>query len=176
MSLKNKIHFWNSPTYHLDQWFKLHQNLCLGVPHRHDEVIKRKHFPRYWPFVRGIHRSPVNSPHKGQRRRALMFPLICTRINGWVNNGEAGDMRRYRCSGSLEPEYSCHDRDWIMELPMEADILTFTGILTPEYASVASCCWPALCAGLLCCNFLDMLTPVPFYHFFSSLILLFIYV
>ena len=37
-------------------------------------------------------------------------------------------------------------------------------------------CWPALCAGLLCCNFFDMLTPVPFYHFFSSLILLFIYV
>ena len=36
--------------------------------------------------------------------------------------------------------------------------------------------WPALCAGLLCCNFFDMLTPVPFYHFFSSLILLFIYV
>ena len=25
-----------------------------------------------------------------------MFTLICTRINGWVNNGEAGDMRRYR--------------------------------------------------------------------------------
>ena len=32
-----------------------------------------KYFPRYWPFVRGIHRSPVNSPHKGQRRGALMF-------------------------------------------------------------------------------------------------------
>ena len=30
-------------------------------------------FPRYWSFVRGIHRSPVNSPHKGQWRRALMF-------------------------------------------------------------------------------------------------------
>ena len=44
------------------------------------------------------------------------------------------------CSGSLEPESSCHDRDWIMELPMEADILIFTGILTPEDASVASCC------------------------------------
>ena len=25
-----------------------------------------KKCPRYWPFVRGIHRSPVNSPHKGQ--------------------------------------------------------------------------------------------------------------
>ena len=32
----------------------------------HDDVIKWKHFPRHWPFVRGIHRSPVNSPHKGQ--------------------------------------------------------------------------------------------------------------
>ena len=30
----------------------------------HDDVIKWKHFPRYWPFVRGIHRSPVNSQHK----------------------------------------------------------------------------------------------------------------
>ena len=48
----------------------------------HDDVIKWKHFPRYWPFVRGIHRSPVNSPHKGQWRGALMFSLICARING----------------------------------------------------------------------------------------------
>ena len=62
---------------------------------RHDDVIKWKHFPRYWPFVRGIHRSPVNSPHKGQWRGALMFFFICTRINGWVNNGEAGDLRRH---------------------------------------------------------------------------------
>ena len=60
----------------------------------HDDVIKWKHFPRYWPFVWGIHRSPVNSPHKGKWRGALMLPLICTRINGWVNNGEAGDLRR----------------------------------------------------------------------------------
>ena len=62
----------------------------------HDDVIKWKHFPRYWPFVRGIHRSPVNFPHKGQWRGVLMFPLICTRINGRVNNGEAGDLRRHR--------------------------------------------------------------------------------
>ena len=43
----------------------------------HDDVINWKHFPRYWPFVRRIHRSPVNSPHKGQWRGALMFSLIC---------------------------------------------------------------------------------------------------
>ena len=41
------------------------------------DVIKWKHFPRYCPFVRGIHRSPVNSPHKGPWRGALMFSLIC---------------------------------------------------------------------------------------------------
>ena len=43
----------------------------------HDDVIKWKHFPRYWSFVRGIHRSPVNSPHIGQWRGALMLSLIC---------------------------------------------------------------------------------------------------
>ena len=72
-------------------WVFQRKSLCC-----HDDVIKWKHFPRYWPFVRGIHRSPVNSPHKGQWRGALMFSLICVRINGWVNNGEAGDLRRYR--------------------------------------------------------------------------------
>ena len=43
--------------------------------------------------MRGIHRSSVNSPHKGQWRGALMFSLICTWINGWANNREAGDLR-----------------------------------------------------------------------------------
>ena len=62
----------------------------------HDDVIKWKHFPRYWPFVRWIHRSPVNSPHKGQWRGALMFSLICTWKKRWVNNREAGDFRRHR--------------------------------------------------------------------------------
>ena len=42
-------------------------------PAIHDDVIKWKYFPCYWPFVRGIPRSPVNSPHKGQWRGALMF-------------------------------------------------------------------------------------------------------
>ena len=62
----------------------------------HDDVIKWKPFPRYWLFVRGIHRSPVNSPHKSQWRGALMFSLMCIWINDWVNTREAGDLRRYR--------------------------------------------------------------------------------
>ena len=63
---------------------------------QHDDVIKWKNFPRNWLFVWGIHRSPVNSPHKGQWRGALMFSLICIWISGWVNNREAGDLRRCR--------------------------------------------------------------------------------
>ena len=71
-------------------------SLCLyaNVVHFHDDVIKWKHFPRNWPFVREIHRSPVNFPHKGQWRGALMFSLIYAWISDWVNNREAGDLRR----------------------------------------------------------------------------------
>ena len=62
----------------------------------HDDVIKWNHFPRYWPFVWGIYRPPLNSPHKGQWRGALMFSLIYAWINGLVNNREPGDLRRHR--------------------------------------------------------------------------------
>ena len=68
--------------------------IWLGYPQLHDDVIKWKHFPRNWPFVRKIHRSPVNFPHKGQWRGALMFSLIYVWINDWANNREAGDLRR----------------------------------------------------------------------------------
>ena len=48
-----------------------------------------KPFSALWPFV------PVKSPHKGQCRGSLMLPLICAWTNGWANNREAGDLRRY---------------------------------------------------------------------------------
>ena len=86
---------------HLDLWERRYVeqvDIFSGMKTPIDKIPWWRHqmetFPRYWPFVRGIHRSPVNSPHKGQWRRALMFSLICTRINGWVNNGEADDLRR----------------------------------------------------------------------------------
>ena len=55
----------------------------------HDDVIKLKHFPRFW-------RSPVDSPHKGQWRGAWMFSVIWVWTNGWANNRDAGDLRRHR--------------------------------------------------------------------------------
>ena len=54
----------------------------------HDDILKWKSYPCYWPLVRGIHRSPMNSPHKGEWHGALIFSLIWT--NGWANNRDAG--------------------------------------------------------------------------------------
>ena len=78
-------------------WESLQQtSINFEFMNLHDDVIKWKHLPRHWPFVLGIVRSPINSPHKGQWRGALKFSFICARINGWVNNREAGDLRRHR--------------------------------------------------------------------------------
>ena len=41
--------------------------------HYHDDVMEWKYCPCYWPFVWGIHRSPMNSPHKGQWRGVDVF-------------------------------------------------------------------------------------------------------
>ena len=95
-SLQNWFGHWHS---HFTKW----GNVCFGptcdppsTPALHDDVIKWKHFPRNWSSVRGIHWLPMNSPHKGQWRGALMFSLIYTGTNGWVTNGEAGDLRLSR--------------------------------------------------------------------------------
>ena len=62
----------------------------------HDDVIKWKQVPRYWSLVWGIHRSPVNSPHKGKWHGVLMLSLICVWTSGWANNRVAGDLRCHR--------------------------------------------------------------------------------
>ena len=84
----------------LTQW-GLNMQICvwfviIAYSTLHDDVIKWKHFPRYWPFVRGIHRWPVDSPHKGQWRGVWMFSLICAWTNDWGNNRDTGDLRRHR--------------------------------------------------------------------------------
>ena len=102
----------------------------------HDDVTKWKHFPRYWPFVPGIHRSPVNSHHKGQWRGALMFSLICAWINGWVNNHEAGDLRRHRAHYYVTIIYFCPDRyTGSSATEMLVKFQSDTIIITPDLAA-----------------------------------------
>ena len=72
-------------------------------------------FPCYWPLVRGIHWSPVNSPHKGQWHGDLMFSLIGAWINAWVNNREAADFRRHRTHNDvivMWPNFLCQYHHW----------------------------------------------------------------
>ena len=61
----------------------------------HDDVIKWKHFPRYWPFVR--RNSPATGEFPAQRPVTRSFDVFFDlRLKiGWVNNGEAGELRRH---------------------------------------------------------------------------------
>ena len=60
-----------------------------------------------------VHRSPVNSPHNGQWRGALVFSLICAWTDGWANNRDACDLRRHRAHYDVTvtylwfPQYCC---------------------------------------------------------------------
>ena len=96
--------------YYIEKFRYISHNAIFGQNEAHNimmNVIKWKHFPRYWLFVWGIHRSPVNSPHKGKWRGALMFSLICAWTNRWVNNREAGDLRHHRAHHDVINEYNC---------------------------------------------------------------------
>ena len=54
--------------------FYITVNMIMFSSHlTNDDVTKWKHFPRYRPFVRGNHRPPVNSAHKGRWRRVWCF-------------------------------------------------------------------------------------------------------
>ena len=56
--------------------------------------MKWKRLPPYWPFVRGSHRSAVDSPHNGPVPRAFIFSLMSDLANCWTKNRIAGDLRR----------------------------------------------------------------------------------
>ena len=88
--VKNWIFLTNKYACH-DMWIRssLIYHTWTRPVWNHDDGIKRKHLPRYWPFVKEMHRSPVDSPHKDQ------FSLICAWTNNNANNRDTGDLRRY---------------------------------------------------------------------------------
>ena len=59
------------------RWRRVHHgNSRVSI--KHDDVIKWKHFPIYWPFVIGIHRSPVSKLLSRQSRRRWFERLRCS--------------------------------------------------------------------------------------------------
>ena len=115
----------------------------------HDNVTKWKYFPRYWPFVRGNHRTPVNFPAQSQWRGALVLSLICARINGWVNgwvnNGEAGDFRRHRAHYDVtvmqRPQW------WPVNLAAQFFPWIYCFLY---YNGVAGASWHLICRSIVC--------------------------
>ena len=53
--------------------------------------------------------GPLCGEFTGHRwRRALIFSLICAWTNGWVNNREAGDLRRNRAHYDVTVSFTCN--------------------------------------------------------------------
>ena len=102
------------------QWVDL---LCCVIAHswwRH----QMETFSALLALSVGNSPVPVNSPHKGQWRGVLMFSLIYAwidqRINGWVNNREAGDLRRHRGHYDVNVMSAYHTH-----IPLLTSILTW---------------------------------------------------
>ena len=78
------------------EWLTQETDPYVGEVASHDDVMKFKHFPHHWPSVWGIHRSPVDSPHKRQWWGTLIFPFISVCANFCTNSRQT---REYRCLG-----------------------------------------------------------------------------
>ena len=103
-----------------------HKTLYLCDAKWHDDVIKWKHFLRYWPGDRWI---PLT---KGQWHGALMFSLTCAWTNGWANNRDAGDLRRH-CA--------CYDVMVIDVLVHIGLVMAYLPLATNELAGPIATYW-----------------------------------
>ena len=91
-------------------------------------------------FVRGIHRLPVNSPHKGQWRGALMFSLICTLINDWVNNRKSGYLRRHRAHYDVTVMINTK-KHWCIVRPYFSFCKNVSPLLSPQFTLSVAVVW-----------------------------------
>ena len=82
----------NSKSLHWIHWDLIALVLCMIAVYANCSLCRL----RYWPFVRGIHRSRWFPHTRASDAELWCFLLICVWINGWVNNRKAGDLRRHR--------------------------------------------------------------------------------
>ena len=96
-----------------------HWILAIFLIGCHDDVMLWKLFPCYWRLVRGIHRSPRDSPHKRSVKCRFLFLLILAQPNCWTNRGVDDDLRPQNvdfnaitCLASCTPRWhdsaACH--------------------------------------------------------------------
>ena len=102
---QSDCHYWGvwswCPIYKSGHCCSFEDQAPLGFIHGrsifkcHHDITKWKHVPRYCPFVRGIHRSPVNSPHKATITQAFDVPLLLVWTICWTNTWLIGNSRRH---------------------------------------------------------------------------------
>ena len=62
----------------------------------HDDVMSWKHLPHYWPSLRRIYYSPVDSPHKGPAMQTFWFLFAVNPCKScWTNHWITGDLRHH---------------------------------------------------------------------------------
>ena len=103
-----------------------------SISYAHDDVIKWRHFPRYWPFVWGIHWSPVNSPHKDQWRGAF-FDL---RLNKQLSK-----QWRPRWYGTLSRSFSHHCNDILLFCLLRCRYTTCINAFEAKLKCLTFCRW-----------------------------------
>ena len=85
------VNHWLKPSM-MPSWRQLTtENLHHTSYYLHDDVIKWKDFPRYWPFMQEIHRSPVNLPAQRPVTRSfdvsfdmLLNIRLSKQSSGWL--------------------------------------------------------------------------------------------
>ena len=95
-----------------------------------DDVIEWKHFPHYWTIVRGIHQSPVGSPHKGQWRVFVDLRLN-KRLSKQSNRRWYGHRANY---GVTVMRYASTSLQWRHNGAMASQITILTVVFSTFYS------------------------------------------
>ena len=73
--------------------------------HIHDDVMIWKRFSHYWPFVMGIHRSPIDAPHKTPVMLSFGVLFVVTIIHLLKSSRVSGDCRRHDANVTVTVMY-----------------------------------------------------------------------
>ena len=120
----------------------------------HDEVIKWKHMPRHWPFLSGIHRSPVTKASDAELWSAPKQPVEQTIETQAIWDAIAviiTIMHTKRCKHVDTYAHAIEYYQYLrssMSMGMSMSITTHT-----MYISISQEICTRFCCALLCCGY-----------------------
>ena len=102
---------------------------------------KKHQSPRYWPFVRGIHRWPVNSPHKGPVTLKKSFHLMTSSWNMYMTNLFSIPEVAPEVAPTIYRVHVCHPPSWHSELMMTSSNGTIFRVTSPLWGEFTNQLW-----------------------------------